>query len=393
MNFNKNLVLSLISSLIFSGMNLSAQNLTVCSVEFPDTVKVWEMATLKGYVLNKDNITYTEDIIINIDIKDTAPESILNDGEVNRSITIDQSNLAPNDSIYFEKDLLVNPQEFGVASTDLVVVWPQASANDSIINKEADIALTYVQDEAETDTTILDKSAEYDYLPESIIEYITIHYPDASIDHIRMDQSDFKIKLDNDVQLIFSVDGKLQKKDEDKDKNTYEDDDDDDGLDDDDDRHDNEDGKEKDKDKGGSNDDDDEGYLEDDDEKGNWGDDDDEENSSDDDDNSFDNDNDYGDDDDDYGKLSNGQVNAAPFKITSKNNLITVTAVNNFKITSLELYSLNGKYYRYLSDNSFSAMLHLNLKHMDSQLMVLRIFLQDADGNSIEFNRKINVGF
>jgi len=108
MDFSNKIIFYLLIFLFLVGANLTAQNLRVCSVEFPDTViSIGETVTLKGYVLNTDNIAYTKNIKVNIDIEDVAPVGILNDGEINDSISINQSNLAPNDSVYFEKDLLI----------------------------------------------------------------------------------------------------------------------------------------------------------------------------------------------------------------------------------------------------------------------------------------------
>lgn len=452
MRFIKNKILYSLFCLFLGGGSLTAQNLTVCSVEFPDTVIIGETATLAGYVLNNDDVAYTDDIIVNIDIEDIAPDGILNDGEINESITINQSNLAPNDSVYFEKELSINPEEFGVASVDLVVAWPQVSANDGVVDDEADIQLTYVRDD---EAEVNDNEHSYDYLPAAVKDYIQENYPDASIDNITMVQCKFKVELDNGVELIFSLEGILYNVEKSKQHNydNYEDEDKDFSDDDDEsnvhDDHrdfsdDDDEGNAYNDDRDFSDDDDESNAYEgdrdfsDDDDEGNAYNDDDEEAKADDDNvndnNYFDfwNDNfwnldfwnyvfenpdfwnddfwndyyeDEKDNDDNGGKTNdddddlfgndfwNREKEIYPFKITVSNQVIQVIADDEYRITELILYGLNGKTYHRTSNKNNLSEQKILTHNLAPQLTVLRIFLTGNEGDSIEFNRKIMLRF
>lgn len=410
MKFNDNRIFSLLFLVLLGGGNLTAQNLTVCSIEFPDTVSIGETATLTGYVVNMDNITYTEDITVLIDIEDTTPDGILDDGEINESLIINQNSLAPNDSVFFEKDVLINAQDFGVAGTDLVIVWPQVSANDGVINEEADIELTYVREEIE----FIGSQISYDFIPGSIQNYIDEHYPNVTIANISTIQSNFKVELDNGEVLIFSLEGILQNMEEDK--HDYADDDDDDGKEDDDEE-----------DKSDYDDDDDEESKEedDDDDKDHYSDDDDEESKADDNDDGYsddddeeskadDNDEGYSDDDEEESKLDdddegdkvdnnddewfgydfwNREIETTPFKVIVNNQTIQVISVDDYKIMSLELCGLNGVVYQRLKNQNKDSVFSLSIQNRGSSLGIVRVFMLDEENRPVEFYHKVTLGF
>lgn len=386
-------IIYLITLLFFTGVNLTAQNLKVRSVEFPDTVTLGEIATLKGYILNDDNIAFTDSIKVFIDVEDTVPVGILTDGEVNDSIIINQTMLAPNDSVYFEKNLLINAPKFR-AGTDLVVVWPHASAYDGIVDDEANMRLTFVLDENE----IIEENNEYDFLPESILQYIVANYHGVAIDYVSTSQTNFEVNLSNGIELYFSIDGDLLLEEDDNDYSDDDDDnyddDDEDYTDDDDDGHD-EDNDYSDDDDEGESDNDDEGYSDDDD-----GHEDDDDSSHDEDDEDDHDSSDDDDDDDDEGESKEEDDNWGKYRFLDTKVSINRQAIqivisnNNFKIKAIDLYTLNGRLIRRLSNQLSSTKVNLPLTNINSnQLGILKIYLVDEQGSVVEINERVVIGF
>jgi len=232
------------------------------------------------------------------------------------------------------------------------VAWPQVSGNDGVINDDADIQLTYVQEETETD---INREA-YDFLPEAIKDYIELNYPGESIAHVCTVQTHFKIELDNGEDLIFSIEGILKSVEEEY-HNNYDDDDDHSGHSDDDD-----DGDHSDDDDGGSHSDDD------------------------------DDDGDHSDDGHGNG-FWNREMETSPFKIIiSKQTIQVFISDSDLKIEAVDLYELNGSFLQRLSNQSASATLSLSIQNSNCRIGVLQIYLKDYEGSIMEFNKKIILG-
>ena len=345
-----------INLLIFCSKFTFAQNLKVRSCEFPDSVSVGETVMLKGYIINKANANFANQLSLNIDIEDKTPAHILLDGEIDQIVDLQQVNIAPNDSLYFEQQIKVTASTFRAATIDLIIIWPQSiDNNQNNVASKADLRLTYVKDE----NTITNSTDEFDFLPNDVLDFVYENYPTSAIKKINIDDCNFEIELNTGEEIEFPIydcnDNDETNGNDIENNNDYSDDDDDGRQNDDDDDHyndddedyndDDDDGEPNDEDDDGQGDDDDDGQGDDDDDG--QGDDDDDGTQNDEDDEDYnDDDEDYNDDDDDdddgtkeIDALEEGKkdVVVENFRPQSKNNIVNV---DKLKGTTNEYFSI-----------------------------------------------------
>jgi len=396
---------------MFWSTSVSAQNLKVRSVEFPDSVNIGETALLKGYIVNATNANYVDLLKLNIDIEDRTPANILLDDEVDQIVNLNQVNIAPNDSIYFEQSIDVTANSFRRGTVDLIIVWPQLTDNnENNVASKADLKLTYVKDE----NAITNPSNQYDFLPNDVLDFIYENYPGSTIEEVEIEDCEFEIELNTGEEIELPI--------YDCNEDDYSDDDDEGDVDDDDfnnveednygddDYYDDNEGEESDDDDDGeeSDDDDDEGEeSDDDDDEGEESDDDDDEGEESDDD---DDEGEESNDDDDEGEQS--KLNARPLFIEHINNAgkfknntfkhFTIQQLNNnlvlnlktgFIVNNINIYNLDGKMLLQHSvyfTNSYSLQLS-NFIQKNKLIIVEVIGKNESTNNVIQQSQKVFV--
>lgn len=406
------LAISLILGVIIFVEPISAQNLRVRSVEFPDSVNIGETAMLKGYIINAADTSYNDQLNLNFDVEGKTPTNIMLDEEVDQILNLNSVNIAPKDSIYFEQNINVKASSFNRGTTELILIWPQMTNNtpDNVATK-AGLKLTYVK----SDYLSPDHDEEFDFLPNSVLDFIYEHHPASKIERVEIDDCDFEIELNTGEEIEFPIydcnnDGEDEEENpndregntdndySDDDDDGTQDDDDDDGMQDDDDDFNNYDDK-------NYFDDDDEGEGEnddDDDDRGENDDDDDEEDGQDNDDD-YDND----DDDDDGSYEENGEgfkqnirqldtkhivginktkgPNFEYFTIKQEVDKLVITAAAGFTANTVTFFSLDGKMlFQQTIESVTDFYLKLNeIANNKSELMMVQVIGEDVEDNKI----------
>jgi len=351
--------------------SVSAQNLKVRSVEFPDSVNIGETALLKGYIVNATNTNYTDLLKLNIDIEDKTPANILLDDEVDQIVNLNEVNIAPNDSIYFERSINVTANSFRRGTVDLIIVWPQLTDNnENNVASKADLKLTYVKDA----NAITNPSNQYDFLPNDVLVFIYENYPGSTIEKVEIEDCEFEIELNTGEEIELPI---YDCNEDDDDFNNVEEDNYGD-----DDYYDDNEGEE-------SDDDDDESEeSDDDDDEGEESDDDDDEGEE-------------SNDDDDEGEQS--KLNARPLFIEHINNAgkfknntfkhFTIQQLNNnlvlnlktgFIVNNINIYNLDGKMLLQQSvyfTNSYSLQLSNFIQK--NKLIIVEVIGKNKSTNNV----------
>ena len=399
----------------FCSKSTFAQNLKVRSCEFPDSVSVGETVMLKGYIINKANASFANQLSLNIDIEDKTPAHILLDGEIDQIVDLQRVNIAPNDSLYFEQQIKVTASTFRAATIDLIIIWPQSiDNNQNNVASKADLRLTYVKDE----NTITNSTDEFDFLPNDVLDFVYENYPTSAIKKINIDDCDFEIELNTGEEIEFPIydcnDNDETNGNEIENNNDYSDDDDDGGQnDDDDDDHYNDDDEDY-------NDDDDDAEQNDDDDDGQNDDNDDDEQGDDDDDGQDDDDDDGQDDDDDDGTKENdaqeegkqdvGVENVRPqstnnivnvdklkgttneyFSIAQLGDQLVIIAKANYGLKTVTLFTLDGKMlFHQKTGATENYHLPFDKIYNNNELLMIQVSGKNLENNSeIQQSQKI----
>lgn len=405
----------LMLSYIFFSESLSGQNLKVRSVEFPDSVNIGESAILKGYVVNSTNEIFNKQLRLNVDVEDKTPPNIMLDNEVDRIIVLNEVNIAPNDSLYFEQRIAIRSNSFSRGTVDLILIWPQMSDNTpSNVARKADVKLTYVKDKF----AVTAPSEEFDFLPEDVLDFIYENYPSSKIEGVDINDCDFEIKLSSNEKIEFPIYDCTNDDDDDDGfyteivtNHNYHDDDDDNGyeyLDNDDDFYSFEDKN--------YNDDDDDNSEEDEDNDDGYDDDDDNYND-DDDDNISDDDgggnkeglitsNDELNNNNNFitenvrelntkyiasiGKVKNDNTNY--FTIEKEADQLMVKASAGFALNTVTVFSLDGKMLLQKNSSTTNLILKLNEIAHKSALIMIQVLGKNIESNStIQQSQKVFV--
>lgn len=370
------LVFCILGNFMFWSTSVYAQNLKVRSVEFPDSVNIGETALLKGYIVNATNTNYVDLLKLNIDIEDKTPTNILLDDEVDQIINLNQVNIAPNDSIYFERSIDVTANSFRRGTVDLIIIWPQLTDNDqNNVASKADLRLTYVKDA----NTITKPSDQYDFLPNNVLDYIYENYPGSTIEEVEIEDCEFEIELNTGEEIELPIYDCSEDEDDNENHNDEETLGEDDYSDDDDEGH--------------EDDDDDFNNTEEDD----YGDDD-----------YYDDDDDEGeesDDDDEESNLNARPLHSKPidnvdklkdntfnyFSIQQLNNNLVLTSKTGFIANTINLFTLDGKMLlQQPIDFRSSYNLQLNSFVEKNKLIIVEVIgKNEATNNVIQQSQKI----
>jgi len=150
--------LTFIFSILFSH-NTVAQiyDISVANMQFPDTVTLNQTGLLQGYIKNNGPGTFNGIIGMGILIPDTVPiisKSLIPSVTYGTPITT----LAPGDSVYYDKNVFIDPDFFTPGQWNIVIVWPTGIQLDIDSTNNHFVDSTYVLDTVNPpDTTGIDK--------------------------------------------------------------------------------------------------------------------------------------------------------------------------------------------------------------------------------------------
>jgi len=126
-----------------SGIDISLEN-----IEFPDSVTINDIATVRGYLKNNGNNAYVGNIALNYDIEDVMPIDFDADSEIDEVGNMPNTIILPGDSIYFQRIFTIDPTRFNERTVDLIVIWPTLVNPDDELTNNRSVKSFYVREEA-----------------------------------------------------------------------------------------------------------------------------------------------------------------------------------------------------------------------------------------------------
>lgn len=117
---------SLVSAPILLIRSGSLSDLEINNISFPDTVSVGEIVTISAYLENGGDVLFDGNIKINlgfemeeeVDLDDPESDEVIEDQQLTNVY------LNPGESLFFTKDVIIDPQKVNPNNSNVVIVWP-----------------------------------------------------------------------------------------------------------------------------------------------------------------------------------------------------------------------------------------------------------------------------